>query len=688
MDSAKCLFRQATLLLKAYYQHLFSAALVTLSFLIIYGHDFEILVNEALQSEILSHVLLIPILVGILFYRKKDFVMASLALEKGRKKNRTQYVDEVTGIALCLVSFLIYWYGSYTFYPLEYHLLSFPIFVMGITLILFNFKTLVTLIYPILFLFFITPPPAEIIYTLGGAMANINTHASYTLLKTIGLPVKLSLSYGPPTIILTSSTGTSTTFAIDLACSGIYSLIAFAVFAAFLAFIASASLTRKTGLFVLGFLIFEALNIIRITTIVSIAHWFGEEIAMIIFHSVAGLLLIFTGMLTTLLVAEKFFKISILPKPKELQSCPKCKTGLQNFENFCTNCGKFFNSLPSKIPQRFWIKLTLLLLGCSIVTLSIHAPTFALAKETIKTTSGLEKAANIFPATLQYQDTNYTLKFLYRDTNFEKIARQDASLVYAYFPSNKSKAIVYLLIGVSNSISNLHSWEVCLISWQIAQGRLPLVTTLESRDIQLLPDTPIIARYLVFRDTRTTRNYTQVTLYWYERAAFNTGATVEQKYVRISLVILTHNSTNYQQFENQLLTVGREAASHWQPLKSQALISLGIPSQQLLLATAIGFIAFTKTTEHINNLQKKTNNQKIFNNFASPEEKLVLQTIQKLSKETKATNQTIYAALQKTTNNTIKPEKILTILSDLENYGLIKKDISKIQNQPKLIWKF
>ena len=672
---------------KTYYQHILSAALIMLLILIVYRHDLEILMNEALQTEALSHVLLIPFFAGFLFYLKKDMVKASLALEKLHKKTRIQYLDEVIGIALCLIAFLLYWYGSHTFYPLEYHLFSISIFIMGITLILFNLKTLIVLIFPILFLLFLVPPPTEFMYTIGGAMANFNTQASYTLLKTLGLPVALSSAYGPPTIALTTSAGQPLSFSIDLPCSGIYTLIAFAMFASFLAFIASASVLKKTFVFVLGFFMFEILNIMRITTIVSVGYWFGEETAMLVFHTVAGLLLTFIGMLLILFIAEKILKIQVLPKPETQSPCSECKTSLENIENFCSNCGKFLNPSQTKISQKFWAKLFLLLLGCSVVTLSIQAPTFAIAQETIEVTSNgsWENATNVFP-----ELSDYTLRFLYRDANYEKIAHQDASLMYAYFPINRSSTTVYVDLGVASSISNLHSWEVCLVAWQTAQGRYPLVSVLDSRDIQLLENVPIIARYFVFTDKEgiyVPKNYSQVTLYWYEKATFNMGLTVEQKYVRISLITYAPNTADHKQFEDELLTIGQQIASYWEPLKGQSLVSLGVPAQQLLLALSIVFIAFTKTVQHSNEWRKRTNNLKIFNNFASANEKLVLQTVSDLTKEKKALKTSEISAVLKKTGKPIKSEKLLNILSRLEEYGLVKKDIVSAKNRPRLVWK-
>ena len=240
MEKAKHVLNKTAANIKTHYQHILSAAFIMLLVLIVYGRDLEILMNEALQSEALSHVLLIPFFAGILLYLKKDMLKASLALEKLQKKTKTQYLDEVIGTALCLIAFLLYWYGSHTFYPLEYHILSIPIFIMGITLILFNLKALTVLISPILFLLFLIPPPTKYMYEIGGVLGNFNTQASYTLLKTLGLPVTLTSSYGSPTIALTTSTGQPLSFAIDLACSGIYTFIAFAMFAAFLALVASA----------------------------------------------------------------------------------------------------------------------------------------------------------------------------------------------------------------------------------------------------------------------------------------------------------------------------------------------------------------------------------------------------------------------------------------------------------------
>jgi len=667
--------------IRLYYRHVLLFALCLLLVIIIYGNDFWILANEAFRNEALSHILLLPFFAGFLFYLKKDAVKAALALDKYSKRTNAKYVNEILGVALCLVAFLVYWYGSQTFYPLEYHILSLPIFVAGVTLVLLNPRALLILIFPILFLLFLVPVPATFLYTIGGGLANFNTQVSYGVLKTAGLPITLSSSYGAPTISLSSASGQPVNFAVDVACSGIYSLVAFAMFATFLAFLASTSIFKKLLLFILGFFVFAILNITRIMAIVVVGYLFEEEAALLL-HSFAGLVLIFIGMLLILVFSDKALKIRIVTKPQEQPPCPKCKKKKPPLTNFCQNCGRFIGKSSRLISKMLFVKLFLLLLGCSIIVLSIRAPTFVAAKDSIELSSigNLQNAASVFP-----EIPDYTLAFLYRDTEYEKMASQDASLVYGYFPADISKPVVYASVGVSSSISNLHNWEVCFVSIQTTQGQYPLVNVHDSRDIQLLQDPPLIAKYLVFDNPD---NYTQVTLYWYERATFKTGLTVEQKYVRISLIILTQNSADCPQLEEELLATGQLIAETWEPLKTQALISLGVPAQQALLAVSIAFLAVTITTQYFTERRKTSNNLKLFNNFASPKEKLVLQTVLELAKErNQMKTSDILENVKKRVGRSMSSKKVLSVLNTLEEHGLIRRTVVSVGNAPVLVWK-
>jgi exosortase len=658
--------------------------LIVLAVLILYWQDLSILANEALQNEATNHIILVPFLACFLIYRKRKLSRASLDIEKLKRKSSLISFSEIIGTAVCLSAFLLYWYGSYTFYPIEFHVASLILFLTGITLTLFNVKTLTALIFPILFLIFLAPPPSAITLDAGAILGNFDAQASYTLLKTLGMPVSLSSEYGPPTIVINSSSQPSMIFSVDQACSGIYSLVAFAMFAAFLVLLVRGPILRKIILIPIGFLMLPFLNIIRISLIVSIAYGFGEPIAMTIFHTYSGWLILSIGMLLLLLIAEKLLHLRIYETQSKTTSCNTCDDSSRNNEVFCADCGKLLENHQTKLDKRFWIKISTLLLATGIVALSLQAPIFAYAQGLTLTNTAPETSTEVFPKV-----SDYRLNFLYRDTNFERISRTDASLTYAYFPQNVSNPTIFVLVGVGSSISNLHSWEVCLVSWQAAQGRAPMVDVFDSRDVQIMENPPITGRYFVFQypsDEPTLANYTQVTLYWYQKALFKTGLTVEYKYTRISILILTEDSNDYPKLEQTLLNMSKLITTHWEPLKAQSLISLGIPTMQILLATTIVFAIAMQTTQYASEQRRKTTNLRVFERYGSPEEKRLYQTIKDLRQKTKATTvKNIEKELEKA--KPMKSDKLRNTLENLNRQGIIQADIVDTLGQLKLTWK-
>jgi hypothetical protein len=133
--------------------------------------DLTLVFRNALSDEATYHILAIPFLFGYLLYRKRAMVNAALKQEnKTFSSTFSKYFVLSAGILLCATAILAYWSGSYTFTPLEYHMLTLPIMVAGLTLIMFNGQTLRHLAFPIAFLFFLTPPPTEILYSVGSSL--------------------------------------------------------------------------------------------------------------------------------------------------------------------------------------------------------------------------------------------------------------------------------------------------------------------------------------------------------------------------------------------------------------------------------------------------------------------------------------------------------------------------------------
>jgi exosortase/archaeosortase family protein len=192
-------------------------------------------------------------------------------------------------------------------------MLTLPFLAAALTLILFNSQTFKQLIVPIAFLIFLTPPPAEILYSVGSLLSNLSAAAANSLANVFGWSAALSNSYGSPIITLTRADHSLMTFSVNVACSGIYSLIGFLIFALIVAYITRGKALYKIFILILGIPLIITLNIIRITTILGIGYAYGDEMALQVFHTVGATVLMFIGTLILLAVTEKVFK-----KPKPL----------------------------------------------------------------------------------------------------------------------------------------------------------------------------------------------------------------------------------------------------------------------------------------------------------------------------------------------------------------------------------
>jgi len=648
---------------------------IILSTLAFYWQNLTIILNEALNNELATHILLIPPLFLYLIYRKRKVLRTAIA----HKDDRNILASEIYGVLLCTLAILIYWHSAYTFNPLEYQLLSLPIFIAGTILILFNTETLKQLIFPLAFLAFLIPPPTEIAYKAGTYLAAISTEASYTILKTMRVPVTLSNRYWSPIITLQAPSG-PIPFAIDIACSGIYSLIGFTVFAIFTAYIFRGATWKKLAILILGFPLIYALNILRITTIVLIGYWKGTDIALNLFHLLGGWTLIFLGTLALLLIAEKVFKIKTSNARKDGESCPQCR----KYSNFCLFCGRLLKPKDIKLNKRNLAKIFLLTLMIIQLTL-IQVPVFALTEgpATIlnRTPTGNQATAQILP-----EIDGYNLSFLYRDTKFENISKQDASLIYKYTPQNGSKPTFWVGLEVGPTKGLLHPWEVCLVTWPRTHGEQPSVKTVDLRDVRLLENPPVVGRFFAFHPLNSNR--TTVILYWYENSVFQTKSGFQNKYVKISLLTYIEKPDRYVKAEETLLPIGISIVKHWQTLKTWSWVTLAIAQNgstliilnTILLSTVALYQTMTRKKEEKAKL-------KLIEKIREKEDRFILKAVQKASEEGEATGEGIASNYKKLTGRTIEAEKLIEKLKEAEKAGLIERKIKNKNDKPVLTWK-
>jgi len=648
--------------------------------LAIFHQDLTIIANDALQAEFMSHILAVPFLLAYLIYRKRKMLRAVIPFENQNQPNETRYLPTIAGILLSMTAILVYWHGSYTFTPLEYHMIALPIFVAGLSLILFNPQTLRQLAFPIAFLIFLAPPPTEILYALGSTLSTISSEASYTIVHSLGIPSNLTNEYGNPTIQITRPGGATISFAVDIACSGIYSLIGFLIFAVFIAYIIRDKPWKKLALFLMGLSLIYILNIVRITTILLIGYHYGEETALQLFHLLGGWTLIFLGTLLLLTFSEKILRTQIFAK--SAQKCSTCNQKPETNHSFCLTCGRLLKPTPIKFHGKDIVKITTIIVSL-ILLIYIQAPVFALtegpAQIIIQTPTGEEGNTQLLP-----QIQQYNLAFVYRDKNFEKISGQDASLLYVYMPLDKDKEPIWVAVEVGSSTAMLHRWEVCLISWRISHERPVLATQLDLKDIQILQNPPIIARYFAFQWTKT--NQTQVVLYWYETSIFITNSSAEQKRVKINLITYPDAPQNITKAE-ELLPFAAIIAQHWQPIKTWTQIALLLSRQSIYLITTTSALlpAITVLYAFEKRKQRKAN-AKACQKLSKPNQQTI-DTISETEKTKTPTLKAITKSYQNKTGQAIEEEKMLQKLSELEKTGIIKSDIANVQDEPKQIWK-
>lgn len=650
--------------------------------LALYFQDLAIVFNDAIGNEETSYILVVPILIIYLIYRKRKMLRAMMSTEAKNHPNNTRHTPLLAGVLLCATAIILYWYGSNTFTPLEYHVLTLPVFAAGLTLILFNYETLRQAIFPIAFLAFVVPPPSQILYGMGSTLSVISSEASTAIVNLIGIPATLTGDFGTPTITITRPDNTTMSFAVDIACSGIYSLIGFLIFAAFVAFIVRDKPWKKIATFIIGFPLIYFLNILRITIILTIGFRIGEQLALDIFHLLGGWVLIFLGTLILLTISEKTLKTQIFNKKTDI--CLTCRSEYASpTETYCHACGRI-----AKYPQTRPRKTDITKIGAvaliAIMLLSIQTPVYALtqgpAQILIQTPTGEQGNTQILPTI-----SGYTVQFLYRDTEFEQKSHQDLSLVYFYAPQEEGKEPIWVTLEIAQTTASLHAWENCFVTWPETQGDQPKVSQLDLKDVTILDNPPVIGRYFGFQ--YHSDDQTQLVLYWRETSVFTINNESEQKYVKLSLITYPETPADIPNVETQLLPIAKTIANYWEPIKTWALISLILSQQGLRLTMATTTILVALMIFYLIEFRKQTKANANAYDKLSRQNRQLIDAIQETQKTSLPIIDRINETYQTATGDTIDTAKLEQRIKELEKTGIVEGTITSDQDEPAQTWR-
>ena len=142
---------------------------------VFFYQDLITLFTNVIENKTTLYMLIVPFLAGYIIYHKRKILGVVGVEEEQIKYRRKNYILQAIGILLVLLAIFIYWFGNYTFTPLEYHMLSLPLLTIGLVLFFFNLQTLRHIALPIVFLFFLVPPPQEILYSIGANILFLGT---------------------------------------------------------------------------------------------------------------------------------------------------------------------------------------------------------------------------------------------------------------------------------------------------------------------------------------------------------------------------------------------------------------------------------------------------------------------------------------------------------------------------------
>ncbi|MDI9577023.1 MAG: exosortase/archaeosortase family protein [Thermoproteota archaeon] len=472
--------------------------------------DFKEVFILAFSTAESQYILLVPFVIAYFFYRSRKALLVS---------SQKSYLHDFLGVSLCLVSLLIYILGSYTFYSLQLHLLSLPIFVAGLILLFFGPNTLRLLAFPVALLVFMSPFTLFFMDTWGGHLMSSDGTIAAFILEPF-MPIEIV--YNPAVIISTVTTlGEPIQFELGAACSGIYSLTAFLFTAVIFGYIASGSVTKKVLYGVIAVAAAYFLNVFRIIVTIALGRFFGLGVAVEFFHLVGGTVLAFIGTLFLLFLGSKLLKLSFFQKKKPV--CSLCSGSAA----VCDKCGRIIKWPLIKLNWKRLAVLLVFLLVCADLIFMASAVNYNVLS------NSEESALNFNPVTGELEafseETGWSAVFMGRQLDGE--SRLGLIFVGDYLLSKigDSSDRVYGIFELSDLQSKFHTWEGCLNyqAYPLTIEKIRYVTIYDN-NTNIVNGEAIIAN-------APTMNQTMALVYWFDSLNLKTNGTVTNYAIKVTL---------------------------------------------------------------------------------------------------------------------------------------------------------
>ncbi|MFO7948355.1 MAG: exosortase/archaeosortase family protein [Armatimonadota bacterium] len=233
------------------------------------------LVDRWWASEYYGHGFLIPIISGYLVYRRRDEIA---------KLPRENFGG---GIGLLVLSLLLHYAATY----MDVHFASGFAFIgvlMGLTWLLWGWRVLKAVLFPLLFLCFMVPLGKLLVNQVAQPMQVLSARGAGLAAQILGMPVTIE---GTRLII------PNYVFEVAIACSGLKSAIAMTALGALLAYLVRGPLWKKLLLFATSLPVAMCANGVRIWLTLILGRSLGSKVAEGFFHEFSGILVFLLGFL-------------------------------------------------------------------------------------------------------------------------------------------------------------------------------------------------------------------------------------------------------------------------------------------------------------------------------------------------------------------------------------------------------
>ncbi len=191
------------------------------------------------------------------------------------------------------------------FWAMRLDLLTLPLFAAGGVVLLFGTRALLPLLFPLAFLFLAWPLPylallEHILDAFTQATAATVEHVN----EIVGIATTLPGSEGSRYLVAHGSS--QFVVSVASACSGVNSLVGFAVVGVAALWFIRGSVLRRVAWLVFGGVLVWALNVVRILAVLLVGRRLGQHAAFDILHPVAGVIALNLAFLIALRLLPRF----------------------------------------------------------------------------------------------------------------------------------------------------------------------------------------------------------------------------------------------------------------------------------------------------------------------------------------------------------------------------------------------